>query len=688
MTPAMRRIIAFGAVGLVNTGVDFLAFLLLTRWAGIEPLAANVVSFSLGAINSYVLNRLVTFTDSATPLSAPGAMGRFAAVTLFGLLVSSVTLAGGLALSFGEIAAKAGAIVATFFTGYLLTRRLVFAPAGATGARAPRVTDGTVQTRLAIGGAIIATLAPVAFVATPALGDYVNHAVRLWLLAGGIGLAPLDAMYEARWDHASTNAAVDVVAAALSRLAPASAIAPGLLGLSFVLPPLGAALLNMAIFGRAHWWQVLVFLLAFGFTSINGLMNFHIGLGLALLAAALDVRLQHGSFWRLVGLRTVAAAALFSVHAFALLFYFALIAGLMLGRDLPSPRNWRALLARGMGAGLALLPPGAAVALLMLGSPTLPGAHLSADSPGARAPPSEFTIHWQGFDLIDRLGMMLVPIRTYSHFVDIGFLVVLAAPVVAAAAWRRLALHQGLLVTGLVLAAAAHAMPEGIHGTWWIEKRLPNMAALTMAASLQPRIATFGALRATAVAVALFLVALRAAWVADVWIAQGADTRSVERALGHVPAGAAILPMHNLPADAIRIWSAPKGRFLYGEPAYRHYPTLAIMQRHAFVPTLFTARGKQPITVRSPWSEIAVPEGDLAQPMALTDEALIRHRFPYVGLWRTRFDYLLLLNADLTDRNGPLPADPALQLVADEGFARLYRIIRESGARPAPPSTR
>lgn len=124
----MRRLTAFAAVGVVNTLVDFLAFLLLTRWFGVAALLANVASFSLGAANSYVLNRLVTFPDAAASLGSAGTILRFAAVTLVALGISSATLAAGLALSLDDIAAKAVSIAATFASGFVLNRYLVFRP--------------------------------------------------------------------------------------------------------------------------------------------------------------------------------------------------------------------------------------------------------------------------------------------------------------------------------------------------------------------------------------------------------------------------------------------------------------------------------------------------------------------------------------------------------------------------------
>jgi hypothetical protein len=542
------------------------------------------------------------------------------------------------------------------------------------------------QLRLAVAFAGFAVIAPILFVATPGLGDYVNHYVRYWLLAGGADIAPLNQMYEVKWNNTLSAVALDAVVAALTKLIPVTVVGPAVLGLVFLLGPLGASLLNAAVFRRPHWWQVLVFVLAFGFTTTNGLMNFHVGLGLALLATALDVRLSGLGAWPRLGMRMVFAGLLLTVHAFATAFYFALIGAIVLGRDFLDLRDWRSFAYRIAQAGVAVLPLLVLPLALAFGGSPLPGRHLDAATYGARAPIAETGIHWQDFDPVGRLGVILVPVRTYAHAPDILYLLLLVVPVVIAA-WRgRLAVHGGLLAVGIALAIMSQFMPGSLLGTAWIEKRLPNMAALMMAASMQPMIAILGRRFATAVSLALFVVSVRAAWIGSVWAGLRDDTLSVERAISHIPAGAAVLPLQNHPDHNTRIWHSPPGRFAYGEAVFRHLPTLAVMQRHAFVPTVFSAAGKQPLAVRSPWSEIAVPDGDLPRPYVLNDASEIERRFPYVAFWRTRFDYLLLLNADMPDSATQLPADPALTLVADEGFARLYRIQRSGNAAAASPS--
>ena len=122
-----RRILrpaAFGAIGVLNTVIDFLAF-----WAllGVMPaLLANVLSFSLGATNSFVLNSVVTFHDRrAEPRLSPRRALRFAIVTLGCLAFSSGTLL--LLLHVLPVLyAKAVSILATFTAGYIFNDRIVF----------------------------------------------------------------------------------------------------------------------------------------------------------------------------------------------------------------------------------------------------------------------------------------------------------------------------------------------------------------------------------------------------------------------------------------------------------------------------------------------------------------------------------------------------------------------------------
>src|SRR3954470_3643142 len=64
---ALGRITRFAIVGCANTAVDFSIFFGLISLVECNAVLANSVSYSLGVVCSYNLNRIWTFSDRATP---------------------------------------------------------------------------------------------------------------------------------------------------------------------------------------------------------------------------------------------------------------------------------------------------------------------------------------------------------------------------------------------------------------------------------------------------------------------------------------------------------------------------------------------------------------------------------------------------------------------------------------------
>jgi putative flippase GtrA len=131
---AMRRIIArhrhsigefvkFALVGLLNTGIDVAIFFLLT-WVSTPYVAAQVVSYSCGAANSYLLNKIWTFRSSGLSYAE---VVRFTVVNLASLAISIVVLTllhdtAGLEL----VPAKGGATVCALAANFLGNKLWVF----------------------------------------------------------------------------------------------------------------------------------------------------------------------------------------------------------------------------------------------------------------------------------------------------------------------------------------------------------------------------------------------------------------------------------------------------------------------------------------------------------------------------------------------------------------------------------
>lgn len=509
---------------------------------------------------------------------------------------------------------------------------------------------------------------PVLIVPMPPLLDYPNHLARLWLLSGGAGEAPFPDIYAVDWSAASTNILIDLVAGGIGRFVPIAILGPALLSASLLLPAIGVAMLGRAALGRWSWWHVLGALPAFGAPFLLGFLNFQIGLGLALIGAALDAGIRAAGLR--IAFRIAWAVLLLIAHPFALLFHAALLGGLAIGSHLRSTRPGDGVPAqahmpgRVYGWGLIARPVFAvlpAVAVVVL-------YWLMAHHPGRGASPA---MMWLPLRL--RIDGLFGPMRGYDGAVGAGMVAVIWGLLFVARATDALKIHAGLAMAAALIAIASLAMPQIAFDTGQLTIRLPEMAWLTLIAAVLPGEGWNRHAVAAAATVALVAVAMRTSDIARVWLARRGDAAALSRALAQVPPGARILPLDHMPPDGVA--GLPPGRALGAVPTTIHLVTLAIFQRHAFVPTLFAFAGKQVVAVRSPFDQIAVPEGTLAtvdRLGALTGASDDAVYYPYLLHWRC-FDYVLVLNADVPNAGGPLHVN-GVEPVADAGFARLYRV--------------
>lgn len=81
----------FVIVGIINTGVDFVVFNLLTTITNVNPILSNVLSFSCGIVCSYLLNRNWTFSDVATNAKF-SEFGKFVTSNLLSLLLNTLVV--------------------------------------------------------------------------------------------------------------------------------------------------------------------------------------------------------------------------------------------------------------------------------------------------------------------------------------------------------------------------------------------------------------------------------------------------------------------------------------------------------------------------------------------------------------------------------------------------------------------
>ncbi|QKK25789.1 hypothetical protein [Rhizobium hidalgonense] len=527
------------------------------------------------------------------------------------------------------------------------------------------------------------TIAIIAFVALatalvvlfrfPPVLDYANHYARIWLLSGGIGEQPFPEIYAIDWNRTFTNVGIDLLATSVGPLVGADRLARALLFLAIVLPPLGAISLHRALFGGRYYWQIAMLSLGWCATMIGGFINFQIGLGMALFFACADLRLQRRNPVLLFAWRLAAALLLTVMHIFSLGFYMAIICGLEFSWRLDILRSKVSLVRLACRLTLALGACVLAPFALYLRAPALPNA-------GGNG----LALAWNdGVVLI--VMNLLSAITTYIPIIDVVLVLPLILICTRAARAGDIRVHAGLAVASGGLLLLSCVSPRHMLGTGWIGWRFPIMTALVAMTMVCP-FANLARRQALLLALVINLAVFgRTGWIGWNWWLAQKDVAAVETVLKKVPSGAAVLPLeHEL--GTVSGFAHSSRYFFMREETFWHLPTLAVPFSHAFVPTLFTAEGKQPLSVLTPWSEIAVPEGNLFSIGVLSCPAMLQEYevfTPYLSDWRSRFDFILVANADIPDRYVGALMPAGLTLIEDAGFAKLYAIDKVMPAEPS-----
>lgn len=492
----------------------------------------------------------------------------------------------------------------------------------------------------------------------PPLLDYPNHLARIWLIEGGVRIPPLNTFYFEDWSRVGSGLGIDLAAKIFGQLIPPFSLGLILLLFSMLLPPLGTIALNARLFGGLNAWQPLFLLFWCSETLIAGFLNFQIGLGVALLAAAADQKLERRGAWVLYGGRFAASVLLILIHPFALLFYSALIAGLAFGRDAHARNDLSTHLQRSVVAAASCLVPVIAFFIRVHGVPGTDG--------------KLFTLVAFNNSL-GVLQAMASPFSSYDLRVDLLFALPFAALVIYGLLKRRFSVHTGLLALAGFFAVCALFIPSRIGDTGWIDKRLPLMAVLTGLAAMRfvPRPKHSDLLLVAGAALVIF----RTAWISLNWDAGAPMIETMRSVLAKVPPGSRVLAMQHKNDDREGFFR-PLGRSTATmDEVFRHYPALMIPWRHAFTPMLFAQYREKPILVRPPNDRISNPAGGtLLSVHALLNPYFLNKRTQYVRKWRESFDYVLVLNADRLDTNGPFVPPQELQMVSNGGFAQLFRI--------------
>ena len=512
----------------------------------------------------------------------------------------------------------------------------------------------------------LAIISPLFVTDIPPLLDYPNHLARIEMLAQAAGDPVLSHMYTTKW-QILPNIGIDAAMPPLLAFVSLNVAGRCFIGLALLLPFIGTNLLHAALFRQRSYWPLAAALVVYNELLFAGFLNYLIGLGLALIGAALWV-------WTIdrPAVRIVTGAGLaiiiFFCHLIALVCYGFLLLAIEVAYAIER-RPSQGFVGRLDAARIAaLIFPFVLPALLYLHAP-LADASVAA--------------HW---GVLPKIEGVFGGFMTYSYVLD-GCAFLLAIGVILACWWtKRLSVARAALFAFVGLCILYAFAPFAAKGTGFIDQRLPPLASFVLFAGTQP-IGLPRWPRALISAALISIVALRLADVSLVWRHHNEDLAAFHSVISTIEPGSRVLPVMVTPDDVPDFYRGqpPSRIFMFGIPAIMHLPSLALIERHAFSPLLFTAPTKQPLRVLPPYSKIAVGEGIVPSYKWLNADApkSLPRDAPYLENWRDTFDYVLVLFAGKLPDAAHFRAD-VLTPVAITDVAALYRIKKVTSAPSGP----
>ncbi len=402
---------------------------------------------------------------------------------------------------------------------------------------------------------------PVLTASLPPLFDYPNHLARMHILAEAGQGTKLDLYYALNWAW-QPNLAMDLIVPPLAHLIPLELASRLFLLLTLAMLAGGPLLLHRVVAGRWTPWPLVAFLFLYSRVLLWGFLNYLFGVGLAFLALTLWLVLENRPAWLRAAIASVLALALYFSHIAAFGAYGLMVAGLELAplAGLLRVRQWRGFWLRLTALGVQFLAPFIIFILTWQGS--------GDDSPV----PAHF---WRKADLLFSV------FDNYDRAFDVICFALLAGLIIGLAVTRRLGLAARPAGALALLGAGYLLLPSQLLGGSGADHRIPVVLFLLLAASASPRLGRRAAMSVAGFLGILFLA--RMAVVAEVWHAAEPVYDEARAALDTLPEGTRLAvgysnaDVHSVEAPEI------------------HLPLLAVVDRDAFVSTIFAYPTQQPI---------------------------------------------------------------------------------------------
>jgi len=405
------------------------------------------------------------------------------------------------------------------------------------------------------------SLIPLGLVRFPPLVDYPNHLARMHILTYLDPSNILSEYYQVKW-AILPNLATDLIVPLLAKIFPLEIAGRIFIAIIFLLLLSGTCALFYALHRCISVWPLLAVLFLYNRVLLWGLLNYLFGLGLMLWLLAAWIFFSNRPVYARATAFIIPTLCLFFSHIFALGLYGLCVAGYEFSVH---RRGGFRNLAAAWGVGLIqFILPGI---LFLFFSPTAPAA--------------QGDIYYGSF--FYRFVAVLYPVLNYNDALDVATAVILGGLFVTGILMKKVRIAEAMYGPLILLFVLFWIMPMNIFTSFRIEMRISIVLAFILISASSP---APGAIRhwRTGIVLLLVLFGVRTTVLTSQWIRADEIYSQYLNAFEQIKPGGRLFTAISYPG----VWKP------FPVPL-THIPCLAIIERSAFVPSLFASPLQQPV---------------------------------------------------------------------------------------------
>lgn len=411
---------------------------------------------------------------------------------------------------------------------------------------------------------------PIFHSALPMLSDYPNHLARMHILLKAGESSELNKFYEIHW-ALLPNLAMDGIVPMLAQIVGIEIAGKLFLGSILLLISSGTIVAHFTIHRRLSPWPFVVFVFLYNAIFLYGVINFLFGIGMALWVFAAWLRVRNAPISWLLPSFAIAATTLLFCHLSAFGFFALMTMSYEIAcvRPLKKNSNWKSLLALGIVLAIPLI-------IFSIFSPSV----------GLQ----KFNYTW--LSIVNHTKMVIakpllirVFFSNYNNKLDLATLAFFGILLIRGIFSGALTISPEMKVPLAVAGMVVLLMPSELFGSSLADSRLVVAIGFIFISSVDIKPAIRLHYHILAASALVMILLFRTNVIVENWDEADTVTASAVDALEKIGTGKRLLVA----------FDEHKGENSFLENFEKFLPCLGVISRSAFVPSLYTLPGAQPV---------------------------------------------------------------------------------------------